>query len=380
MVRYSLATVAISKGAGVYGGIFTRFRQPISKYFDIGWLGCYYAAMTNSLALAAKADVLPGAGLDSESLVAPLKAAADPLRLEILAVLAQNSYGVSELARIFDVGQSGMSHHLKLLTGAGLTTTRREGNSIFYRRAMLAPGQPLADLQQALFASVDQLELRTAIRTQCAAIASERASASQQFFAANADKFRAQQDLIASFPVYGEQVSQLLNNTPLPSRHLALEVGPGQGEFLPVLAKRFSHVVALDNADEMLAHSRASADAAGLVNVEFILGNTASLADHRVLADCIVMNMVLHHTPSPLAIFKDLSEALAPGGALLVTDLCRHEQDWARANCGDLWQGFEPADFTGWAREAGLNEGQSLYIALRNGFQVQLRQFFKPTI
>src|SRR5690554_3098210 len=110
------------------------------------------------------------------------------------------------------------------------------------------------------------------------------------------------------------------------------------------------------------------------------LGNTAQLAQHRVLADCIIINMVLHHTPSPATIFKDLSRTLTPGGALIVTDLCRHEQDWARVNCGDLWQGFEPADFTDWATEAGLNEGQSLYIALRNGFQVQLRQFFKPNL
>jgi len=331
--------------------------------------------MTNSSALAALSD-----SSSSETLAAQLKAAAEPLRVEILAVLAQNSYAVSELARIFAVGQSGMSHHLKLLTSAGLTTTRREGNSIFYRRAMIDPAQPLAPLQQALFRSVDQLELRADIRAQCVAIASERAATSQQFFAANADKFRAQQDLIASYPVYGEQVAQLLHNTPLPSRHLALEVGPGQGEFLPVLARRFTHVVALDNAAEMLAHSRATAQTAGLTNVEFILGNTAQLAQHRVLADCIIINMVLHHTPSPATIFKDLSRTLTPGGALIVTDLCRHEQDWARVNCGDLWQGFEPADFTDWATEAGLNEGQSLYIALRNGFQVQLRQFFKPNL
>jgi ArsR family transcriptional regulator len=334
--------------------------------------------MTNPQPLTPTANTHQPA-LSSEALVAQLKAVADPLRVEILAVLAQNSYGVSELARIFAVGQSGMSHHLKLLTSAGLTSSRREGNSIFYRRAMVSPEQPLAALQQALFDSVDGVALRPAIDTQCAAIARERAAASQQFFADNAHKFRAQQDLIASYPVYGEQVTQLLNNTELPSHHLALEVGPGQGEFLPVLARRFNHVVALDNAEPMLDHSREAAARAGLSNIEFILGDTASLAQHRVLADCIVINMVLHHTPSPADIFVHLSRALARGGALLVTDLCRHEQDWARANCGDLWQGFEPADFTGWAQDAGLREGQSLYIALRNGFQVQLRQFFKPT-
>ncbi|MDO6569309.1 ArsR family transcriptional regulator, partial [Gilvimarinus sp. 2_MG-2023] len=34
-------------------------------------------------------------------------------------------------------------------------------------------------------------------------------------------------------------------------------------------------------------------------------------------------------------------------------------------------------DLTQWAEDAGLEDGQSMYIALRNGFQVQLRQFFK---
>lgn len=335
--------------------------------------------MITSQPLAPNANTEPSDSTP-ETLAAQLKAVADPLRIEILAVLAQNSYGVSELARIFSVGQSGMSHHLKLLTSAGLTTARREGNSIFYRRAILSTEPYWAALQQALFERLDRIALRPEVRSQCAAIANERADASQQFFAHNAHKFRAQQDLIASYPVYGEPVTQLLGNTELPSRHLALEVGPGQGEFLPVLARRFHHVVALDNAEPMLDHSREAAASKGLTNIEFILGDTASLAEHRVLADCIVINMVLHHTPSPADIFVHLSHALARGGALLVTDLCRHEQDWARANCGDLWQGFEPADFTRWAQDAGLTEGQSLYIALRNGFQVQLRQFFKPSI
>ena len=73
----------------------------------------------------------------SEQLAAFLKAAADDLRLQILRLLAQDSYGVMELAQVFEVKQSGMSHHLKLLAQAQLVATRREGNSIFYRRALV---------------------------------------------------------------------------------------------------------------------------------------------------------------------------------------------------------------------------------------------------
>ncbi len=320
----------------------------------------------------------PVAVVDAQSLPNLLKAAGDGFRLEILRVLAQDSFGVLELCRIFEAKQSGMSHHLKVLTSAGLLSTRREGNSIFYRRSYLVPDSPLASLQQALFSSIDQLPITDAVQTQLHELEQERSLASQHFFAENAHKFREQQDLIASYPVYAEHMMQLLNNTPLRNWGLALEVGPGEGEFLPVLAQKFSQVVALDSSAEMLSKSKEFSQKQNLRSMEFIHGDTHVLAQKKVLADCIVVNMVLHHTPSPADIFQDLSKALAPSGALLICDLCRHEQAWAREACGDLWQGFEPQDFSRWASAANLNEGQSVYFALRNGFQIQLRQFFKP--
>jgi ArsR family transcriptional regulator len=39
--------------------------------------------------------------------------------------------------------------------------------------------------------------------------------------------------------------------------------------------------------------------------------------------------------------------------------------------------GFEPDDLRNWAAAAELYEGESLYLAQRNGFQIQLHQFFK---
>lgn len=306
-----------------------------------------------------------------------LKAAGDPLRLDILRVLARDSFGVLELCRIFSIKQSGMSHHLKVLTTAGLLSSRREANSIFYRRAYLPPDSPLATLQQQLFATVNTQPLSPALREQIALLQQERSQVAQGFFCENADKFRAQQDLIASYPVYAEPMAQLLNNTPLRAKNLALEVGPGEGEFLALLSPQFDQVIALDNAANMLDKAHRFAAGKQLRNIEFIHGDTASLPSHKVLADCILVNMVLHHTPSPADIFQDLSRALVPGGALLICDLCRHEQAWVRDACGDLWQGFEPDDFSRWAASAGLEEGQSVYFALRNGFQIQLRQFFK---
>lgn len=329
--------------------------------------------MSSLLSSVVDADSSP-----TSDLAATLKAAGDPLRLEILRLLARDSFGVMELSRIFASKQSGMSHHLKVLANAGLVATRREGNSIFYRRALPAAESPFRQLLDSLFQTLDQQPLAAEYRDQLKEIQRERAAASRAFFSDNAAKFRAQQDLIASHAVYAQAVTEMLANTKLPRYGTALEVGPGEGEFLSVLAAQFEQVIALDNSLSMLDKARAFASSERLKNVEFIHGDTEAALQQKLSVDCVVINMVLHHVPSPGRLFEDLSQLLNQDGCLLISDLCHHDQQWARDACGDVWLGFEPDDFSGWAHHAGLKEGQSQYIALRNGFQIQVRQFFRP--
>ena len=91
------------------------------------------------------------------------KATADQLRLQILRVLHNESFGVSELCNLFDIRQPAMSHHLKVLASAGLVATRREGNSIYYRRGAFDQSCELKSLQSNLFATVDRVELPVAV-------------------------------------------------------------------------------------------------------------------------------------------------------------------------------------------------------------------------
>lgn len=306
------------------------------------------------------------------------KASADTLRLLILRVLRSDSFGVSELCAIFDMRQPALSHHLKVLAGAGLVAARREGNYMFYRRAELGQHPDLEALQHAIFDTVDRIDLPPQVRARLADLQHRREENSHNFFRDNAHKFRQQQDLIASYAQYADVVAKVLLDAPLRRRRSALEVGPGDGSFLLELAPLFDRVVALDNAPGMLERARQTAAAAH--NIEFVSGDTRSPRLRELRADCVVMNMVLHHTPAPGAVLADVAACLAPGGVVLVTDLCSHDQGWARENCGDLWLGFEPEDLGNWARDAGLTDIASVYLAQRNGFQIQVRLFGRPDI
>ena len=49
----------------------------------------------------------------------------------------------------------------------------------------------------------------------------------------------------------------------------------------------------------------------------------------------------------------------------------------SRETCGDLWLGFAPEELSRWGSAAGLDEGESVYLALRNGFRIQVRVFHR---
>ncbi|MFC3941953.1 methyltransferase domain-containing protein [Pseudomonas gingeri NCPPB 3146 = LMG 5327] len=313
---------------------------------------------------------------DCDELSALCKAGGDPLRLNVLRALANDSFGVLELAQIFAIGQSGMSHHLKVLAQADLVATRREGNAIFYRRALPHTELPGGKLHAALLDEVDSLELPADVQARIALVHGQRAAASQDFFSRVAEKFRAQQDLIAGLPQYRESILALLDKLGFGPEATALEVGPGDGGFLPDLARRFQRVTALDNSPAMLELARQLCERESLANVSLQL--TDALLDDSIQADCVVLNMVLHHFAAPAEALKQMAALLRPGGSLLVTELCSHNQSWAREACGDLWLGFEQEDLARWATAAGLMPGDSLYVGLRNGFQIQVRHFQRP--
>jgi ArsR family transcriptional regulator, arsenate/arsenite/antimonite-responsive transcriptional repressor len=117
------------------------------------WL-CQYRYVSKSLPVlspagpAACCPPLSSGPLSAEqaSQVAPLlKALADPVRLRLTSLIASHPGGeacVCDLNDAFDLSQPTISHHLKVLHGAGLLDREKRGVWVYYR----ARTQALASL------------------------------------------------------------------------------------------------------------------------------------------------------------------------------------------------------------------------------------------
>lgn len=304
------------------------------------------------------------------NIAAAMKAAGDVMRLDILKIMRRDSFGVLELCQIFDIQQPSMSHHLKVMVKAGLLGSRREGNSIFYRRVQNASSQTQVILNQ-IYSISDAAITDDVVSARVELTQENRKKKSQEFFQENVDRFREQQDLIASFSDYGEAVQDLFNAD---LSYTWLEVGVGQGDLLEVTQMRFGKTIALDISEDLLEFSRKR-----LRNekIDFFLGDTTEAVKKGLQADSISCNMVLHHVPSPASVISDMAKMLNAGGQLLISDLDEHDQEWAQSSCGDLWLGFSADEISQWAADANLVEGRAQFLALRNGFRVQIREFIK---
>ena len=308
---------------------------------------------------------------EEAALAIVFKAAGDELRLQILRVMAQDSYGVSELCDIFGIKQSALSHHLRILLEASLLNRRKEGTNTFYRRAL--PSGRIASLHQQLLDQIDVDPIPTAIRRGVERVQYQRENNSIAFFRDNAGRFREHQEIVAPWADYSETTLQLLDRLDKQPLSTVVEIGVGEGWLLPALRQRASSVVALDLSSKML--DLAQDHTAKLTDIQFVHGSTDKLIQSKLRADAVVANMVLHHTPDPQRVLSEGAALLAPGGSFIISELCAHDQAWAREHCGDLWLGFTSEQLQDWASHANLEPSASVFLAQRNGFQIQIQHF-----
>ncbi|GAB2842888.1 metalloregulator ArsR/SmtB family transcription factor [Actinocorallia aurea] len=78
----------------------------------------------------------PLAAEEAADLARVFKALGDPVRLQLLSMIASRAGGevcVCDLTPAFDLSQPTISHHLKLLREAGLIDGERRGTWVYYR-------------------------------------------------------------------------------------------------------------------------------------------------------------------------------------------------------------------------------------------------------
>jgi DNA-binding transcriptional ArsR family regulator len=85
---------------------------------------------------------------DAERRARQVKALSDPTRLTLTAALAEGGeLCVCDLAWVLERAENLVSHHLRLLRGEGLVTSRRDGKMVMY--ALTARGHDLLGIALA---------------------------------------------------------------------------------------------------------------------------------------------------------------------------------------------------------------------------------------
>lgn len=277
-----------------------------------------------------------------------LKALADPCRLRLIAILSNGEFTVQELTRIFAMGQSRISHHLKVLTDAGLLAVKRQGTWSYYR--VCECNQLFTGMRAVIEAEFASLPERSADLAAVTAILDERRRRSLEFFDQNARQWDDLARTLLPVPDYRSRLLALI-----PKGGTLLEIGVGTGGLLTELAALGTKVIGVDHSPAMLDEARRRVAEAGLAAVDLRLGEMSHLPLPDAAADTVIAAMVLHHAAEPVTVLSEIRRVLITGGTLLLVDLARHEREWAREQLADQWLGFEERELVDWLQAAGMS-------------------------
>jgi ubiquinone/menaquinone biosynthesis C-methylase UbiE len=111
-----------------------------------------------------------------------------------------------------------------------------------------------------------------------------------------------------------------------PAEGLVLDVGTGPGEIPILLAERAPglRIVAIDLAEHMLALARANVARAALTDrIEIVCRDVKATGFSEGRFDLVICNSLVHHSPDPEALFRELRRITRPGAGLFIKDLHR---------------------------------------------------------
>ncbi|MDX5367690.1 MAG: metalloregulator ArsR/SmtB family transcription factor [Alphaproteobacteria bacterium] len=302
-----------------------------------------------------------------EQLLAGLRAAGEPTRLRLLALLARGELTVTELTQILRQSQPRVSRHLKLLCEAGLLERFREGSWVFYRLAGTGQVGELAEVLSGLIPQEDIVIARDLERLE--AVRAARAVKAAAYFRANSGEWNR----IRSLYVPEDKVEEAM--VELGAREglgLVADLGTGTGRMLELFGPMARTGLGIDLSPEMLALARAQLDRPELQHCSVRQGDLYDLPLQDESADLVTLHMVLHYLDDPAASIAEAARVLKPGGRLLIADFAPHELDYLRESHAHRRLGFAENEVTGWLAEAGLKAGATRTLPPEGGEDAKL--------
>ena len=238
------------------------------------------------------------------SAVAALRAAAEPTRLRLLALLARGELTVGEICEILGQSQPRISRHLKVLSDAALLDRFREQNWVYYRTPTSGHGRVTVSQILELVNPDDDVLQRD--RRRLKSVVAERvrlASAATQPAALPSD---VDQALLVEFGT--EPIGALL------------DVGTGSGHMLGLLGSKATRAVGVDISSEALRLARSHVHSAGLAHCELQQGDMYDLPFAAPSFDAATVDRVLAPAERPVAALAEISRTLKAGARLIVVE------------------------------------------------------------
>lgn len=287
--------------------------------------------------------------LPFDVVLSALRAAGEPTRLRVLAVLSQGELTVGELCRVLKQTQPRVSRHLRRLVEAGLLDRHTQGTSAFFRPTRDPMGRRMLDAVLSLVDNEDPALVRD--RERLAAIRAERAVEAAAYF----ERVAADWDRMRNLHVADAEVEAAMVDAVADMQVCdLLDVGTGTGRVLEVFAGRIDHGIGVDLSRQMLNLARSRLDQQGLGHCVVRQGDLYGLDLMAGCMDVAVLHHVLHFLDDPAGAVAEVVRTLRPGGRLVVVDFAPHDIERLRDEYAHHWLGFEESDVAAWCDEAGL--------------------------
>ena len=239
--------------------------------------------------------------------VSALRAAAEPTRLRLLALLARAELTVGEICAVIGQSQPRVSRHLKLLCDVGLLDRFREQHWVYYRAP--ASGVERGTVQQLLAMVHSDDDLLRRDRKRMEQVIRERArQAADQLPAASRRAASSAVDSIILKELAGQPIGVLL------------DVGTGSGHLLELLGANATRAVGIDISSNALRLARTNVHGAGLSHCELQRGDMYDLPFAGPLFDTVTVDRVLATARRPAAALGEIARTLKSAGRAIIVE------------------------------------------------------------